>query len=151
MFSLEELDTIICNQYYLNLELVGCTDYKILNETERNYKFKTPSRSWWCDTTGDRKKSAQWHGDAWYRFLPPAGTRILEEAPGYQYCGTYGSGWMQGSHPTSLGETVTRTVCFQSLNNTCSWQSEIKVRNCGQIFLYRLVDTSNCHLGYCAK
>jgi hypothetical protein len=58
---------------------------------------------------------------------------------------------MQGSHPTSLGETVTRTVCFQSGSNTCSYSREIKVRNCGQFFLYRLVDTYYCNLGYCAK
>ena len=87
-----------------------------------------------------------------YRFLPPAGTRIAEEAPGYAYCGTIGTGWMQGSHPTSLGETVTRTVCFQGSSSLPCWRStEIKVRNCGQYFLYRLVDTPICYLGYCAN
>ena len=107
------------NKCYLNLELVGCNDYKILSETERNHQFKTPSQTWWCDRSGwTIKKSPQWHGNDWYRFLPPAGTRIAEEAPGYKYCGTRYSGWMQGSHPTSLGETVTRIVCFQSGSNT---------------------------------
>ena len=80
-----------------------------------------------------------------------AGTRIAEEAPGFRYCGTHVSGWMQGLHPTSLGETVTRTVCFQWTSYTCYWSSEIKVRNCGQFFLYRLVDTPGCNFGYCAK
>ena len=133
---------------------MGCNDYKILNETERNYQFKTPQGSWWCDKTGYSSTNPQWHGDDWYKFLPPAGTRIAEEAPGWQYCGTTGSGWMQGSHPTSLGETVTRTVCFHygsGQNAKCKWSSEIKVRNCGQFYLYRLVDTPLCYLGYCAK
>ena len=147
------MNQTLCNQCYLNVELVGCNDYKILNENERNHQFKTPSGSQWCDDIGSSyKKSPQWHGDDWYRFLSPAGTRIAEEAPGTYYCGTVFSGWMQGSHPTSLGETVTRTVCFQgSSSSTCSRSTEIKVRNCGQYYLYRLVDTPTCHLGYCAK
>ena len=115
---------------------MGCNDYKILNETERNHQFKTPSGSSWCDDTGyTYKKSLQWHRDDWYKFLPPARTRIAEEAPGTFYCGTAGSGWMQGSHPTSLGDTVTQTVCFQWTSNTCWGSTEIKVRNCGQFFL----------------
>ena len=147
------MNQTLYNQCYLNVELlVGCNDYKILNETERNHQFKTIWKNRWCDQTGlSGKKSPQWHGDDWYKFLPPAGTRIAEEAPGVGYCGTYRSGWMQGSHPTMLLETVTRTVCFQSSRNICQWSSEIKVRNCGQYFLYRLVDTSRCNLGYCAK
>ena len=132
---------------------MGCNDYKILNEYQRNHQFKAPSGSYWCDDIGwFGKKSPQWHGDDWYRFLPPAGTRIAEEAPGQEYCGTAGTGWMQGSHPTSVGETVTRTVCFpSSSSNTCYLSKAIKVRNCGQYFLYRLVDTTYCHYGYCAK
>ena len=147
------MNQTLCNQCYLNVEIVGCIDYKILNRAERNHQFQTPSGTWWSDSsTGcSGKKSPQWHGDDWYRFLSPAGTRIAEEAPGTYYCGTAYSGWMQGSHPTSLGETVTRTVCFQYGSNTCYMSTEIKVRNCGQFFLYRLVDTPTCNLGYCAK
>ena len=144
------MNQTLCNQCYLNLEIVGCNDYKILNEAERNHQVKTSGSSW-CDQTGHSYTNSQWHGDDWYRFLSPAGTRIAEEAPGIHYCGTAITGWMQGSHPTSLGETVTRTVCFQSGSNPCHWSSEIKVRNCGQFFLYRLVDTSYCDAGYCAK
>jgi len=110
--------------------------------------FKTSGTSW-CDNFGNSYTNPQWHGDDWYRFISPAGTRIAEEAPGTDYCGTYVTGWMQGSHPTSLGETVTRTVCFQS-GSTCQYSTVIKVRNCRQYFLYRLVDTPHCNLGYCA-
>ena len=131
---------------------MGCNDYKILNEMERNHQFKTPSGTWWCDDIGSSyTKSPQWHGDDWYRFVSPAGTRIAEEAPGYKYCGTALTGWMQGSHPTSLGQTVTRTVCFQWTSSTCQWSTEIKVRNCGHFFLYHLVDTPGCSYGYCAN
>ena len=144
------MNQTLCNQCYLNLEL-GCNDYKILNEMERNHQVKTSGSSW-CDQTGHSYTNSQWHGDDWYQFLPPAGTRIAEEAPGGKHCGTNWSGWMQGSHPTSLGETVTRTVCFQGTSSlTCYKSSEIKVRNCGQYFLYRLVDTPICQAGYCAK
>ena len=149
------MNQTLCNQCYLNVEIVGCNDYKILNETERNHQFNTPHGSWWCDQTGwSGNKSPQWHGDNWYRFLSPAGTRIAEEAPGWKYCGTAGSGWMEGSHPTSHGETVTRTVCFHYGVDTCRFKHQIKVRNCRQFFLYRLVDVHafyNYGLGYCAK
>ena len=145
------MNQMLCNQCYLNVEdPLGCNDYKILNEAKRNHQVQT-SGGYWCDQTGHSYTNSQWHGVAWYRFLPPAGTRIAEEAPGEGYCGTSATGWMQGSHPTSLGETVTRTVCFQSSSNTCHTSTEIKVRNCGQFFLYRLVDTPYCQLGYCAK
>jgi len=136
---------------HLSSHELGCYDYKILNENQRNHQVKSPSGSYWSDTTGCSYTNSQWYGDDWYRFLSPAGTRIAEEAPGHQYCGTSATGWMQGSHPTILGEIVTRTVCFQSSSNTCYYSSEIKVRNCGQFFLYRLADTPQCHLGYCAK
>ena len=146
------MNQTLCNQCYLNVELVGCIDYKILNENERNHQVKTSGGSW-SDSTGcSFSKNPQWHGDDWYRFLSPAGTRIASSPPGHEYCGTWASGWMQGSHPTSLGETVTRTVCFQgSSSHPCSYSTEIKVRNCGQFFVYRLVDTPLCNFGYCAK
>ena len=129
---------------------MGCNDYKILNEYQRNHQVKTSGGSS-CDKTGLSYTNSQWHGDDWHRFLPPAGTRIAEEAPGIKCCGTAVTGWMQGSHPTSLGETVTRTVCFQFGSDTCYRSTQIKVRNCGQFFLYRLVDTPVCTAGYCAK
>ena len=37
------MNQTLCNQCYLNVEIVGCNDYKILNETERNHQVKTPS------------------------------------------------------------------------------------------------------------
>ena len=140
------MNQTLCDQCYLNVELlVGCNDYRILNETQRNginsrhlqgvlggVMHNESGDCWDCHQPA--AAASQWHGDDCYRFLPPAGTRIAEEAPGDAYCGTDASGWMQGSHPTSLGATVTRTVCFQSDSNTCHWSSEIKVRNCGQFF-----------------
>lgn len=135
---------------------LACVDYKILDEKERNYQFNTPSGSWWCDRTGvSNKRSPKWHGEGWYRFLPPAGTKIVEDNFGREpsdHCGASTAGYMQGTHPTNSGETVERTVCFQS-GYTCysAWSTKIKVRNCGNFFLYNLVDVKHCHLGYCAK
>ena len=66
---------------------------------------------------------------------------LLRKHELYKHCGTSATGRMQGSHPTSIGETVTRTFCFQHTSSTCQWSTVIKVRNCGQFFLYRLVNT----------
>merc|ERR1711971_1117767 len=46
---------------HLSSHELGCNDYEILNENERNHQFKTPSGTWWCDKTGvSSKKSPQW-------------------------------------------------------------------------------------------
>ena len=51
------------------------------------------------------------------------------------------TGWLNGTNPTMLDETVTRTVCFNWLGNTCYHETEIQIRNCGDYLLYYLVFT----------
>ena len=139
-------------------EIEGCAHYAILDEKERNYEFETlPFGPAWCDKPlkKNRKTNSKWQGERWYRFIPPSGTKIPEQPPSSHHCGTSVSGRIRGSHPTNLGEIVTRTVCFQSGSDICwneqSLWTEIKVKNCGEFFLYYLVDVKACFLGYCAK
>ena len=132
-----------------------CLEYNILNEKERNHMFTSNTSQYWCDkNSGSHRKSNQWHGSGWYRMMAPAGTKMPKVAKGNLKCGTYGSGWMQGSHPVNHLETVTRKVCFSRHSGSgspCTWTSEIKVRNCSSYYLYYLVDTPYCNFGYCAQ
>ena len=44
--------------------------------------------------------------------MEPAGTKIPEEAPPTNKCGTWGTGWLNGDHPTEPGKIVTKEVCY---------------------------------------
>ena len=109
----------------------------------------------YCDTTDKSKyssttlKSPGWVGPAWYRM--PAGTpRIPESSPGYIHCGTYGTGWLSGVHPTSPGARSNVKFCFDYGSNDCGYSNQGKVTNCGNYFVYYLENTPRCNLRYCA-
>ena len=121
----------------------------MLDEKERNHKVKTTNGYW-----GDNRLHDKWLGPGWYRMLPPAGTRIPEQHAGYPYCGTSASGYLKGSHSNiNPGQTVSRTVCFDGSIPSCAYSTQIKVRNCGNYFLYYLVNTTPAmyNIGYCAQ
>jgi hypothetical protein len=44
---------------------------------------------------------------------------------------------------------VNAKFCFDLYGNTCHWQSEGKITNCGNFFVYYLRDTPSCSLRYC--
>ena len=113
----------------------------------------------YCDTTDTSKlsgitlKSPGWVGPAWYRM--PAGTpRIPESSPGVYHCGTLGTGWLSGVHPTTPGATKSSVhYCFDNTgsNSTdCRWSTSGKVTNCGNYFVYYLENVPLCNLRYCA-
>ena len=121
----------------------------MLDEKERNHKLYRTSRTW-----GDNSLHDKWLGPGWYRMLPPAGTKIPEQYPGHYYCGTSASGYLKGSHSNiNPGQSDSRTVCFDDESSPkCKYSTRIRVRNCGQYFLYYLVNTySNYNIGYCAQ
>ena len=117
-----------------------CSGYTWLSETSRNQNSGSASN---CDS----------NLSGWYRFGGGAGTKIATSCVPSNRCGTHASGWMNGVHPTVADGEVTRTVCF-SYNSCCSWSNEIKVVNCGQYYVYKLMSTSAahpCNLGYCGS
>lgn len=70
-------------------------------------------------------------------------------------CSTNAPGWLNGDHPTVEEGQVTTQVCFHWSSNCCKcrkWSTYIKVRNCGDYFVYFLSGTphSYCHLRYCS-
>ena len=64
-------------------------------------------------------------------------------------CGTHAPGWLNGQHPKVEEGVVTRQVCFHWGDNCCNWSNNVKVRNCGEFYVYELRKTPQCQLRYC--
>ena len=105
----------------------------------------------YCDKTNNLKSSPDWKGPGWYRMKNPAGLQLSEEPIEPYHCGTSATGWLNGPHPTQLGQTVGMQVCFNGGGSECQWITSIQVKNCGNFFLYYLEDAPYCPLRYCAK
>eukprot|EP00794_Sanderia_malayensis_P015865 gene15865-17463_t len=97
---------------------------------------------------------------AWYRFSGQAGNRLLSSCPAattskkYR-CGSYYQGWLQASqpHPSVSEGEVTRTVCFTSADSCdqCDYTKQIKIKNCGQFYVYFLDGVPACNATYCGE
>ena len=87
----------------------------------------------------------------WYRFVSKVGGKMPETKVGRGHCGTIALIWMRGQHPSNAEGTVDRTACvnFNNLYGGCI-PIAIKVRNCTDFFVYRLVAPYGCHMAYCA-
>ena len=135
--------------------------YYTLDSPHRNVATPEDSHpcgdSWWCtDITGYDNTASDWTmagiwGDepSWFRVLPPAGTRLLSQAPGEKMCGTMASGWLKGEHPQVEGETVERIVYFDFDSNSKYDQAPVKITNCGDYFVYFLAEAPVWDYGYC--
>merc|ERR1712215_451041 len=112
---------------------------------------------WWCtDITGYDNTAPDWSmggvwGDqpSWYRVVPPAGTRLLSQAPGEKMCGTMASGWVEGEHPQVEGDTVDRVVYFDFDDNNKYDAAPVKITHCGDYFVYFLEEAPAWDFGYC--
>ena len=101
----------------------------------------------WIDTSLD------WQGAGWYRMVEPAGTRLPEEPPISHHCNTGTPGWLNGSHPNTIGETIDGRVCFGEPSYPlypCPMETQIKIKHCNDYFLYYLEETPICDLRYCS-
>ena len=115
------------------------------------------------------QKSVDWQGEAWYRVMGNAGTRIPEDpftsvqSGGYKYCGTYCPGYLpSGSHPKTPGELVDNVeVCYNCNNEICFYRSRnilrnitnnvVQIRHCGEYFVYYLTRPFSQPLRYCTE
>ncbi|XP_078354329.1 pancreatic secretory granule membrane major glycoprotein GP2-like isoform X3 [Oculina patagonica] len=122
-------------------------DYIKLSEPDRaaGYLTKGPGE---CDRTDLNEE------EAWYRFTGKAGTLMANKCVPVRRCGTNAPGWLNGSHPQDEKEgEVNRTVCFHWKNDCCHWRTQIKVRYCGEFFLYYLKRDpwGGCSYRYCGN
>ena len=128
-----------------------CSDmeYFPLYDGTRNVNYNDVDN--FCDASNHNYTSHDWHGPNWYRMFSPAGSKIPETPVAADHCNTAATGWLNGAHPTILDETVNRTVCFNYSENTCPYENEIKIRNCGDYFLYYLPEVPGCYARYCSE
>ena len=112
----------------------------MLSEGDRHETFNDgPGGVTKCDKTGDK----------WFRIDGAAGTKMPTAAPTIWSCGTDSPGWMNGKYPTVEDGAVDRTACFNWLGDECNWVKTIKVRNCGDFFVFKLPDPPDTCLRYC--
>ncbi|XP_068747694.1 uncharacterized protein [Montipora capricornis] len=87
--------------------------------------------------------------EGWYRFL--AGRMMATSYHGTTgYCDTYYQGRLQGGHPSKSDGVVNRQVCFHYTSG-CQYTVNIKVRNCGTYYVYKLKPTPSCYSRYCTR
>ena len=101
----------------------------------------------WVGWTSDDWKD----GDSWYRFKEPAGIQLADSIVPKFHCGTNAAGWLNGAHPVVLGENVIRQVCFNYEGNSCRWNTEVEIKNCGRYYLYKFKSAPYCALKYCGQ
>ena len=77
-------------------------------------------------------------------------------------CGGNLGGWVNGTHPTNVGDIVKTNVCFTLSTGFTDcyddyWtyhylRETILIKNCGDYFVYYLTDTSQSHIArYCGQ
>ena len=132
-----------------------CMYYFLLDDLERN-KDHGYDGIGFCDNADftTPEVSPDWQGPGWYRFGPTSRSSKIPEDDVYgNHCNAAAAGWLNGTHPTVLGETVQREVCFHagSHGGICTWSTQIQILNCEEYFLYELVDVPYCSSRYCSE
>ena len=106
---------------------------------------------------GDGHKCDNSLGEGWYRFAN--GKYLNERCVRYHYCDTDNPGWLVGGHPQVAEGIVSRQVCFgksAAPSCSCTYQTDILVRNCGSFYVYKLKPSPAClsahsSLRYCTN
>ena len=119
--------------------VAACHDYTLLNEAHRAVTHIANKQK--CDKPMEPK---------WYRFSGDAGTKMVETCQTKPYvCSTHIPGWLNGKHPSVNEGEVERTTCWSYDSNCCYQRTTIKVRNCGDYFVYHLGPAPVCFAVYC--
>merc|ERR1719233_1691217 len=116
-----------------------CTSHNILNDATRR-RTHGSGKYGDADSAGGHTKSPDWQGQGWYRIMEPAGTIITEQDPGKRHCGTTESGFIADGrgHPSQVGETVDRKICYNSPDAACDEPKTIQITHCGLFYVYEL-------------
>ena len=115
-----------------------CKNYQILSSANRRVTYRSSTKL--CDNT---------LRPGWFRFQGDAGIKMPTSCTPRGGCGSYGTGWLNGTHPEESDGTVTRKACFNYPHSCCRFSKNIQVRNCGGYYVYYLMRTI-CTLRYCS-
>ena len=88
--------------------------------------------------------------EGWYRFTGKSGDQMATECPTLGHCATKYPIWLGEKHPTVQDGAVWRKVCY-NYGGCCSWATSVKVRNCGDFYVYNLEQTHICGTRYCGN
>ena len=131
----------------------GCNNYTVLSEADRAQGHIVINSNYRCDRDD--------LVPGWYRFQGAAGDQMADKCVPEKHCGTYYPGWLHGTHPTVAEGVVTRTVCYHygyyyyyswyKQYRCCYRREKIRVRNCGDFFVYELQKPPYCNLRYCGN
>ena len=142
----------------------GCLNYFLLYDPSRNKNYGLDHNYGLglCDYSNPDGypvypyPSIDWQGSGWYKALLYGPTsepsKITEDIVYGNHCNAQAAGWLNGTHPTLIGQTVQREVCFSygnDPNDICALSTDIYIRNCGEYFLYNLVNVEACSSRYC--
>ncbi|KAK3728246.1 hypothetical protein QZH41_019613, partial [Actinostola sp. cb2023] len=85
---------------------------------------------------------------AWYRFNGLAGSEMADQPIPHDKCRTKRGGWFNGRYPNVTEGIVTRKAYFgkNDLDGV-----EMKVRNCGSFYVYKLGPVPGCRMRYCGN
>ena len=114
--------------------------YKNLTDANRKISYETPHGLELCDNQLP---------EGWYRFVGAAGTKMPTTRVPAGRCGTYWSGWLDGTPPTVEDGEVRKVVCFSDHVTGCKHSVLSFVKNCSSYFIYKLYPPSRCASRYC--
>ncbi|XP_078353427.1 uncharacterized protein LOC144638119 [Oculina patagonica] len=110
-----------------------CKSYQAVDQADRSMSFADENV-----VKCDQKEQDGMSFPGWYRFTGETGEQMPDKCVPTGRCGTKATGWLSGAHPTEQDGVVTREVCYHQDNNCCKWKNNIKVRNCGEFYVYEL-------------
>ncbi len=117
-----------------------CTSYSLVNDSTRS---AGNSGGVGCDLPGP------FNTTGWFRFSGAGGTILANCAVTANSCGTQSSGWYNGVYPSTAGDTINGTVCFNWIWGTCSYTATVSVTNCNGYYVFYLGTPPQCNLRYC--
>lgn len=121
-----------------------CINYSVLNKASRSATLPLP--------VGISPSCDKGLSPGWYRFQNPAGNQMASTCVPSGNCDTVVTGWLNSTHPKMTDGIVSGKVCFNwKSHSCCQWSQDIKLRDCGRFYVYKLGSTGACPMGFCAS
>lgn len=121
-----------------------CADYKVINDARRSPTYVL--------ARGEKAICDNKLVEGWYRFINAKQAQIPTIRPGRRHCGSLAPIWINGKHPTLPGEEL-KVIACANLDNSlkgCMYSRYIRVKSCGDYYVYKLQPTKHRCMAYCA-